>query len=216
MANYVMTAKALVETARKIATENKTLYVMGGFGAPLNKANRERYTGPNANEYNRRPERKAMILAASDDTFAFDCVGLIKGILWGWSGKLDKVYGGAKYASNGVPDLGADTMITKCSGISTNFSGILPGEMLWKEGHAGIYLGDGLAAECTPSWDNKVQITAVANIGPVDGYHHRTWEKHGKLPWVDYSVLPGKTEAEKDHEIAEAVRKLLALLIGGG
>ena len=215
MANYVMTARAFVETARRIAQEYKTLYVMGGFGAPLYKANRERYTGPSAHEYNRRPERTAMILAASDDTFALDCVGYIKAILWGWSGKLDKVYGGAKYASNGVPDIGADTMITKCSGISTSFQSVLPGEMLWKEGHAGIYLGDGLGAECTPMWDKDAQITAVANIGPVDGHHARTWTKHGKLPWIDYSVLPGKTEAERDHEIAELVRRIFEILGGG-
>lgn len=32
------------------------------------------------------------------------------------------------YAYGGVPDIGADTMITKCSGVSTNFSKIVPGE----------------------------------------------------------------------------------------
>ncbi len=195
-------------------TELKTLYVMGGFGAPLNKANKDRYTGPNANEYNRRPERTAMILAADADTFAFDCIGLIKGILWGWDGNKDRTYGGAIYASNNVPDLGADTMITKCSGISTMFSNIIPGEMLWKEGHAGIYLGNGLAAECTPLWDNDVQITGVANIGTVEGIsHHRTWTKHGRLPWIDYSVLPGSEPATTIfQQIAKKLREIAELL----
>ena len=32
------------------------------------------------------------------------------------------------------------------------------GEMVWMDGHVGIYIGDGLAVECTPSWANKVQI----------------------------------------------------------
>ena len=58
----------------------KTLYVMGCFGAPLNKKNKERYT--KNHPYNQKPERTAMIMSASNDTFGFDCVCLIKGILW--------------------------------------------------------------------------------------------------------------------------------------
>lgn len=182
----VMTAAKLVEKAIDVAKNHKTLYVMGCFGAPMTAYNKQRYT--NNNKYNRRPERTAMINAASADTFGFDCVCLIKGILWGWSGKLNTSYGGASYASNGVPDYGADTMINVCSGVSTNFSNIVPGEAVWKSGHIGIYIGNGLAVECTPAWANKVQITAVANIGPKSGYNARTWTKHGKLPYIDYSV----------------------------
>lgn len=182
----VMTAAAFVAKAIDAAKNHKTLYVMGCFGAPMNATNKARYS--KNNEYNRRPERQAMINAASADTFGFDCVCLIKGLLWGWKGDKSKIYGGASYASNGVPDIGADTMITVCSGVSTNFSNIVPGEAVWKSGHIGIYIGDGLAVECTPTWANKVQITAVANIGSKSGYNARTWTKHGKLPWLDYSV----------------------------
>ena len=127
-----------------------------------------------------------MINAASADTFGFDCVCLIKGILWGWRGDTAKSYGGASYAVNGVPDIGADQMITKCAGVSTDFSNVAVGEALWCEGHIGVYIGNGLGVECTPRWDNKVQITAVANIGKKEGYNARTWRKHGKLPYIDY------------------------------
>lgn len=180
-----MKAAVLVAQCKHIAKDLKTLYVMGCFGAPMNATNKARYS--NNNEYNRRPERKAMINAATDDTFGFDCVGLIKGILWGFSGDKTKVYGGASYTSNGVPDYGANTMIQVCSGVSTDFSKIKPGEAVWKSGHIGVYIGDGLAVECTPSWGNKVQITAVGNIGSKSGYHTRTWTSHGKLPYVDYT-----------------------------
>lgn len=61
------------------------------------------------------------------------------------------------------------------------------GEAVWMSGHIGIYIGDGLAVECTPKWENKVQITAVGNIGSKAGYNTRTWTKHGKLPYVDYT-----------------------------
>ena len=61
------------------------------------------------------------------------------------------------------------------------------GEALWVKGHIGIYIGNGLAVECTPSWENKVQVTAVKNIGAKSGYNARTWTKHGKLPYVTYT-----------------------------
>lgn len=180
-----MKASVLVSKCKHIAKDLKTLYVMGCFGAPMNATNKARYS--DNNEYNRRPERQAMINAATSDTFGFDCVCLIKGILWGFSGDKTKVYGGASYTSNGVPDYGANTMIQVCSGVSTDFSKIKPGEAVWKSGHIGVYIGDGLAVECTPSWENKVQITAVGNIGSKSGYHTRTWTSHGKLPYVDYT-----------------------------
>lgn len=188
MSEYLMTGQQLADKCRDIATKHKTLYVMGAFGAPLNAANKARYTGPKANAYNRRPERTAMIHAASSDTFAFDCIGMaVKGPLWGWNADQARVYGGAVYEANGVPDKGADAVITMCRDVSTafNLDTMKPGEYLWKSGHAGIYLGNGLAAECTPIWSNGAQITACNCTKP--GYNTRTWTKHGKLPWVDYT-----------------------------
>lgn len=187
----MMKASELVGKAIDIAKNDKTLYVMGCFGAPLTTANKKRYTTNHS--YNKATARLKMINAASEDTFGFDCVCLIKGILWGWCGDKSKTYGGAKYASNGVPDIGADQMITKCPDASaTGWADMEPGEVVWTTGHIGIYIGDGLAVECTPKWKNCVQITAVANIGSKSGYNARTWKKHGHIPYVEYS---GKTEA---------------------
>ena len=180
----VMKSNDLVAKAIDIAKNYKTLYVMGCFGAPLNAANKKRYTANHS--YNKKKSRTDMINKATYDTFGFDCVCLIKGILWGWNGDAGRVYGGASYACNCVPDIGADNMITKCSGVSTNFNGIVPGEVVWTKGHIGIYIGDGLAVECTPKWKNCVQITAVGNIGKKSGYNARNWKKHGKLPWIEY------------------------------
>ena len=182
----VMTSAEFVKRLKATATDYKTLYVMGCFGAPMNSENKKRYTSNHS--YNKQAARTAMINAATADTFGFDCVCLIKGILWGWCGDKNKTYGGAGYAVNGVPDIGADSMIKVCSGVSTNFSGIVPGEAVWMEGHIGVYVGDGLAVECTPKWDNKVQITAVGNIGKKSGYNTRTWTKHGKLPYIKYEA----------------------------
>ena len=109
--------------------------------------------------------------------FAFDCVNLIKGVIWGWNGDISKTYGGAVYNSNGVPDTNADGMIARCLGLSTDFSKIEIGETVWLSGHIGIYIGGGKVIECTPKWANKVQVTALTD---------RKWVRHGKLPYITY------------------------------
>ena len=150
-----MKSKVLVDKAVDIAQHYKTLYVMGCFGAPMTAANKKRYTQNHS--YNKAAARVAMINAATADTFGFDCVNLIKGILWGWTGDKGKTYGGAAYPTaaalkaGACPDVGADGMIAKCTGVSTTgWASMLPGEAVWMSGHIGIYIGNGLAVECTP------------------------------------------------------------------
>lgn len=194
----MMKSADFVKKLIDIATNYKTLYVMGCFGAPMTAANKKRYTQNHA--YNRQASRTAMINAASADTFGFDCVCLIKGVLWGWSGDKNATYGGATYTSNKVPDIGADAMIGVCKGVSTDFSKIAVGEAVWMDGHIGVYIGNGLAIECTPAWKNCVQITAC-NCSKA-GYNRRNWTKHGKLPYVSYD----KT-TENVSEAAAVVKK---------
>lgn len=100
-----------------------------------------------------------------------DCSGLIKGILWGYPDN-------GKYASNGVPDINANTIISKCKNVSTDFSKIKMGEFVWMSGHCGIYIGNSQVIESSPKWENGVQITKLSQ---------RKWKKHGKLPWIDYN-----------------------------
>ena len=179
----MMTNIELANKLKDIAKKYKTLYVMGCFGAPMTADNKKRYT--QNHNYNLQPDRTAMINAASADTFGFDCVCLIKGVLWGWKGDKNAIYGGAGYACNDVPDINADSMIKVCENVTTDFSEIEVGEAVWMEGHIGVYVGDGLAVECTPHWDNKVQITACNRN--VAKYNRRNWTKHGKLPYVTYT-----------------------------
>ena len=74
-------------------------------------------------------------------------------------------------------------MIQVCREVSTDFGNMQPGELLWTKGHVGIYVGDGNAVECTPAWENGVQITVVKNIKEGTGHN---WTKHGKLPYIRY------------------------------
>ena len=182
----VMTASEFVLILKDIEKNYKTLYVMGCYGAPLNSSNKTRYCSNH--EYNKKATRTAMIKAATADTFGFDCVNLIKGVLWGWTGDKTHRNGGAKYKANSVPDTNADGMIQLCTNVTTDFSHIEVGEAVWCKGHIGVYIGNGLAVESTPAWKNRVQITAVKNIGSKSGYNARTWTKHGKLPFIEYDV----------------------------
>lgn len=172
----------LANAAKNVANNYKTLYIMGCFGAPMSASNKIRYC--NNHSYNTKSARTKMIQAATADTFGFDCCGLIKGLLWGWSGDKKLTYGGAKYASNNFKDLNADSMIKACSEVSTKFDNIEVGEAVWTSGHIGVYIGDGLVVESTPSWKNGVQITACNRT--IKGYNRRNWTKHGKLPTVTY------------------------------
>lgn len=186
--------------AKDIAQSRKTLYIVGCFGAPLNEKNKQRYS--NNYEFNKRPTRTAKIMDASNDTFGFDCVCLVKGILWGWNGDANKTYGGAVYRSNSVPDFGADGILNYTNNLSTDFNNITIGEILHMPGHVGVYIGDGLAVECTPIWKDGVQITAVGNMGKKSGYNTRTWVRHGKLDFVTYEERELK---KTNHELAKEV-----------
>ena len=185
----MMTAKEFVSKCVDIAKNYKTCYVWGGCGMPItaNTVQDKLYQYPNENKTFCANARQLI----GKNAWMFDCVCTIKSVLWGWKGEWNKYYGGAIYCSNGVPDVSADGMINLCKNVSTNFSTLTVGEALWLPGHIGVYAGDGLAVECTPAFDNAmhdngVKITAVANIGTKSGYPSRTWQKHGKLPWVDY------------------------------
>lgn len=178
----IKTAADLAAAAKHVALNYRTLYVMGCFGAPMTAANREYYAQNHS--YNQQTVRTTMIKSATAETFGFDCSGLIKGLLWGWTGDHGHKRGGASYASNGVPDKNANQMIALCKDATTDFSKIEVGELLWMDGHVGIYIGAGKAVEATPSWENGVQVTVVRNVAAGTG---RKWTKHGKLPWVTYT-----------------------------
>lgn len=110
--------------------------------------------------------------------FCFDCSGLIKAILWGWSASKSAAYGGAVYCSNGVPDINDAGFYNACEmHILTDINAIPVGALLWKPGHVGVYVGNGYAIECTPAFNNGVQKTAVAGRG---------WQAWGYMPYVEY------------------------------
>ncbi len=191
---YIMTAEEFCAQLIDIEQNRKTAYMLGPWGWPANDKMITRATTQGGNaKTNRQWLGKAN--AIKGQGYLFDCVGLIKGVLWGWSGDMSRTYGGAGYACNGVPDYDAKGMIDHCLEVSTDFTSIVPAEAVWMDGHIGVYVGGGMVVEATPKWEGGVQRSTCSNvstqlIGGTAG--SRRWTKHGKLPWVDYSVAKNK------------------------
>ena len=125
----------------------------------------------------------------SGNLWYFDCICLVKGILWGWRADVNLKHGGAIYKSNGVPDYNETKFFNLCSSISTDFNNIHIGEMVWMKGHVGIYVGDGHVIESTKGWGkNKVVESDIAKDGTssLKGVKRYKWLKHGFITYVEY------------------------------
>ena len=200
----IMKASELVRRHIDVAKNYKTVYMWGCFGSPVGETIIDEKSAQYPDWYTGGKVTYLRSLIGKV-VYGFDCVNLTKGILWGWDGNKNAYYGGARYASNGVPDVSADGMISRCKDVSTtDWDKLIPGEGLWMPGHWGMYIGDGLAVECTPIWDNGVQITCVGNIGLKGGYNSRVWKKHGKLPRVEYDTETVDKAVEEAKETIKA------------
>lgn len=180
-----MKSKEFIDKLLNIAKNYKTVYMWGVFGSPVSEQLILGKFRQYPSWYTTR-KRESLRSLIGKHYFAFDCVNLIKAILWGWTGSPALPNGGSVYCSNNVPDVSANGMLAHLTDVSSNFSNIIPGEAVWMEGHIGVYIGDGRVVECTPSWANGVQITACLNIGLVSGLKGRYWIKHGKIPYIEY------------------------------
>ncbi len=221
-----MNQHKLVEKLWDIVKNYKTVYMWGVFGSPLT----EDIIASKAKQYpewyslEKQNELRKLI---NKEYFGFDCVNLIKALVWGWSGDVTKKHGGALYKTNNCPDTSANGMINICKNVTTDFNKIEVGEAVWTDGHIGVYVGDGLVIVCTPIWKNSVQVTCLANIEKSTLYPNRAWKKHGFLPFIEYNVeveyikiLKNKTDSPdawidfvKTHENDEGIGRFLKELI---
>ena len=92
-----MTNKEFVRLLEDIS-KMKTYYIKGGFGHVLKTSNKKRLI----DQYKYNKDRADKINALDPSTFAFDCCGLVKASLWGFTGDRVKTYGGAVYKANGL------------------------------------------------------------------------------------------------------------------
>ncbi len=102
-----------------------------------------------------------------------DCVGLIKG--YGW---LNVETLNVGYGTNGMPDIGADTMYynaTEKGPISSIPE--IPGLAVWHAGHIGIYIGNG---EVIEAMGTKYGVVRTQLEGS-------RWTHWLKIPYISYS-----------------------------
>lgn len=135
-----------------------------------------------------------------------DCVGLIKGFFWTGGGD-----GPNRYQSNNCPDTSADGMIRLCreTGPVPTMPEV-PGLVLWRKGHIGVYIGNGKAIEAR-GFRYGVVETRVAGRG---------WTKWGRLPagMLSCGGQAEETQADETVHVArgmtgERVARVQALLI---
>ena len=167
------------------AKDSNTVYCTGMFGQPITENSINQLTKQYPKQYT---DDKVKVLKnlIGKNYFGFDCVCLVKGVLWGWNGDNAKEYGGAKYNSNNVPDVDTEGLYVKCE-TSADFSKIIPGALVWMKGHVGIYIGNGDVIECTNAWTGNVLVSKLGNLGYTGKYVRNAWKGWGKLPYVDYS-----------------------------
>lgn len=145
--------------------------------------------------------------------FMMDCVVSIKGLLWGFKADKNLPHGGGVYGSNGVRDFTPDGGLNYCSGVSTDFRNLTPGEYLCMKdtghSHAGIYLGNGKVFECTVAWNtNKCIISDIDSYGnrSYNGVRSLKWTYHGKLDYIDYTDSPQPTPSDNTVNVYYCVR----------
>lgn len=109
-----------------------------------------------------------------------DCVGLIKGYSW-----YDTASQMTILVSNGMPDIGADTMYENATekGIIDTIPEI-PGLAVWKEGHIGVYIGEGKVVEAYGTTSGVIR-SELANGG---------WTHWLKIPYITYLEQEDATE----------------------
>ena len=172
------------------ALNSKTLYVSGCFGAPMSEElgpTQGKFRYLNNNYVNQQEPNHTWILNATFDTFGFDCVNLIKGCVWEWDGDVTRVYGGAGYKINGLEECNANSILTRYGyDVSSDFSKIVPGEIVWMQDHVGVYVGNGYVVEATSRWEHKVLKSVCLNVMDTADIHRRKWSRHGKLKCLDY------------------------------
>lgn len=186
----VMKSTELVNKVKDLVTNHAAVYALGCWGNQLTESliNAKAKQYPGFYTESKKNQLRAMTKLGYV-VWGFDCVNMIKSLLWGWHADTSKANGGAIYGSNGVPDTNANGMFQNyCYDKSSDFSNIQPGEFLWMDGHIGVAITNKLAVETTPIWKNGPQITSI-NCD-VPGYNRRNWTMHGKSKFIDYGQTP--------------------------
>ena len=158
------TSSGLVDYAR---SQLEKPYWYGTFGNTATKSllNSKKKQYPSHYKDNRMEKYKSEI-----GERVHDCVGLIKGYLWSENFVSPPEY-------NASQDVSANGMLAKCTEKgSFDTMPEMPGILVFKSGHVGVYVG------------NKKVIEARGfSYGVVEtDLNSRGWTHWGKCPWITY------------------------------
>lgn len=138
------------------------------------------------------------------DCWSFDCLGFVHCMVNGFCGNRAELGGGAVMDQFVTSTTEIKTLLDYCHDISNNFNNIKPGELLYMNGHVGLYVGtvqpfnDGrvfnVAECCYSSFGGGGMLTYVDETGRrfnhKGGTQAGTWERHGQFYRVDYTSDP--------------------------
>jgi hypothetical protein len=183
----------LAEHAKK-ALQEKWGYVWGTYGRVLTES-----------LYNQKLAQYPTI--RSFDTFirshwigrkTTDCVGLIKSYYWSHNSEI-------RYDAS--TDVSANGMYSRAKekGVISNMPDIV-GVCVWKQGHIGIYIGDGQVIESHGTKYGVIQT-------PLKGAGSTPWTHWLKCPYIDYinPVIEKINEVLDNMEIKDLQRFLNAV-----
>jgi hypothetical protein len=162
------TNKGLVEFAKKALAE-KWVYVWGTFGQVLTLT----LFNQKLNQYPKEVGKYAdFIKANSIGRKAADCIGLIKGYYWS---KED-----GKILYNPATDVNANQMFNLATVKGTiDTMPENPGICVYKQGHIGVYIGNGQVIEARGTKEGVIQ-------SPLKGTNSAGWTHWLKCPYIEY------------------------------
>lgn len=184
----------LVRCAR-YALDKGFVYWYGTFGSEVcsqDLFNRKKKQYPNY--YDQLKYKVSFAQQIKNKDIPVDCAGLLKFALM--QPDYSKI-GFSKY--NPTYDLSANGYITNGCSQTGAISSIpeIPGIIVWKEGHLGIYVGSGKVIEAR-GHDYGVVMTDLNSRG---------WQKWGKCKWVTYATTHTYTAEQAMADIKNIVDK---------
>lgn len=167
----VLKSKEFANIALDIYNNLNTVYAKGGFGQLIDSYTytdlRQQYPW-NADHFDQSYMGK----------YAVDCICWIKGELWGWRYNQQP-----KYGSNGVPDMTDQEFGDSLTDL-VPASQAKEGYGLWKKGHCGMCVGNGMAIDADYS---TLAGKVVVNGMKLRKLSEVKWTKCGKFPYIDYT-----------------------------
>ncbi len=178
MKNYTPTAKGLVEYVKK-CMHTPHVYLWDGNGEILTDEVLDRLISKYKDWYTE--ERIAVRRSLCNRNIrGWDCIGLIKSYVWNdyWQGNTDYYTAESDFCTRTLIEQDLEK-----GHISTLPE--IPGLVLWKKGHVGVYIGNNQVIECTirnPKTGKPELIGGIiqTNINDLD------WEVWLKYPGIQY------------------------------